>query len=67
MHSGSQDDGDSETTVRCVFDMRRFTRGEADGGDATGWRFEAGWFRRASGLEWTWFSRTVQEDGTSWK
>ncbi len=41
--------------------MHRFTRNDFEKGSTTGWRFEAGWFRRASGLEWAWFSREVDE------
>ena len=43
------------------FEMRRFTRHEHERGDTTGWRFEAGWFIRMSGLTWAWFSREIEE------
>ena len=48
--------------MRRVFDMQRFTREEHERGQTAGWRFEAGWFVRMSGLTWAWFSREV-EDG----
>lgn len=47
-----------------VVEYQRFTLDEAKRGCATGWCFNAGWFRRASGLEWAWFSREVG-DGTT--
>ncbi len=40
-----------------VLDVRRFTRQDHERGDTTGWRFEAGWFVRMSGLQWAWFSK----------
>ena len=43
-----------------TLDLRRFTRQQHERGDTTGWRFEAGWFERDSGLQWAWFSREVQ-------
>ncbi len=42
-------------------DVMRVTRRDYDRGQASGWQFEAGWFRRASGIEWAWFSREVDE------
>ena len=45
------------------FEVVRFTRQEHEHGDTAGWRFDAGWFRRMSGLEWAWFSREI----TLWK
>ncbi len=51
-------------TGRRVFDIRRFTREEHERGDAAGWRLEAGWFRRMSGLEWAWFRREVEDGKT---
>ena len=39
------------------YEVRRFTREEHDRGDTAGWRLQAGWFERASGLRWAWFSR----------
>ena len=44
--------------------FHRFTRLEHDHGDTTGWRFEAGWFQRVSGLEWAWFRREVEDEET---
>ncbi len=44
-----------------IFDAKRVDRLAAAQAIADGWRFEAGWFRRASGLEWAWFSRDVDE------
>ncbi len=49
-----QDDGDWEPNV---VEFQRFTREEHDRGDTAGWRFEIGWYERASGLQWAWFSR----------
>lgn len=57
--------GDREAIVRELFDVRRFTREEHERGNSTGWRFEAGWFERASGLTWAWFSREVQRGETT--
>ena len=44
--------GDGEAMI-----MRRFTRSEHDQGGTAGWHLDAGWFRRASGLEWGWFRK----------
>ena len=55
-HNSSRPD-----TCGSPFETRRFTRYEHDQGDTTGWRFEAGWFRYVSGLEWAWFSREIRE------
>ncbi len=44
-----------------VFEIQRFTRHEHTRGDTAGWRFEAGWFVRMSGLEWAWFSKEIRE------
>ncbi len=44
-----------------TFEAKRVDRVAAVQAIADGWRFEAGWFRRASGLEWAWFSREVDE------
>lgn len=46
-----------------VVEMVRFTRLDHEKGHTAGWHFEVGWFERASGLEWAWFSREVQADG----
>jgi hypothetical protein len=35
----------------------RFTREQHERGETAGWRFEIGWYERASGLRWAWFSR----------
>jgi hypothetical protein len=45
-------------------EVHRFARDEHDGGDATGWRLDVGWFRRVSGLQWAWFSREVNDAAT---
>lgn len=45
-------------------EMRRVTLAEVERGDAVGWQFEVGWFERASGLKWAWWSRTVDEENT---
>ena len=47
------------TGLRTTFFVHRFTREEHERGDTTGWRFEVGWCRRMSGLEWAWFSREI--------
>jgi len=49
-----QDDGDCEPNV---VEFVRFTREEHEAGLTQGWAFEVGWYVRASGLEWAWFSR----------
>ncbi len=46
---------------RSTREFLRITREECSNGLPYGWRFEAGWFRRASGLEWAWFGRDVDE------
>lgn len=38
-------------------EFHRFTRADVAAGRTAGWRLEVGWFLRASGLEWAWFSR----------
>ena len=43
-------------------DVRAFTRQEHERQLTRGWRFEAGWFRRMSGLEWAWFNRAIKEE-----
>jgi hypothetical protein len=48
-----QDDGDRQAIVEYM----RFTREEHEAGRTHGWRFEIGWYVRASGLQWAWFSR----------
>ncbi len=47
-----------------MFEVHRFTREEHDRGDTTDWHFDAGWFRRVSGLEWAWFRREVEDEET---
>ncbi len=44
-----------------IVEYFRVGREHACDATAKGWRFEAGWFRRASGLEWAWFSREIEE------
>ncbi len=41
----------------------RFTLEDERTGRTHGWRFAAGWFRRASGLAWAWFVREVSDHG----
>lgn len=56
-------DGDGEAMMPpASFELHRFTRQEVREGLAEGWRLHAGWFRRASGLEWAWFTRDVATD-----
>jgi hypothetical protein len=52
---------DGRTDARLVGDYMRYTRLQHARGDSAGWRFECGWFQRASGLEWAWFSRPIEE------
>ena len=47
-----------------MFEVHRFTREEHDQGATAGWRFEVGWFRYVSGLEWGWFSREAADEET---
>lgn len=47
-------DGDHEAMV---IEFMRFTQEQHARGETAGWRFEVGWFERASGLHWAWFSR----------
>ena len=47
---------------RTEFLVRRFIREEHTRGDTIGWRFEAGWFRYMSGLEWAWFGRDIDDN-----
>ena len=70
MHEGStavKHQADGEAKVKAgdgeasVVEVMRFTREEVQRGDATGWRFSAGWFRKVSGLEWAWFDRDIDE------
>ena len=55
-----QADGDREPNV---FEVQRFTRQQNECGETAGWRRWSGWFQRASGLEWAWFRREVNDDG----
>ncbi len=47
--------------------VKRFTREQYHRKDTNGWRFEAGWFVRMSGLAWAWFSRETEETEKKWK
>ncbi len=50
--------GDGEA----IAEYQRFNREEVERGEAAGWRFEVGWFQRAGGLQWAWFSRGVGDE-----
>ena len=49
------------TNTAQPFDVKAFTREAHERQVTRGWQFEAGWFRRVSGLEWAWFSRRIAE------
>jgi hypothetical protein len=57
-----QDDGDCAAIVG---EFMCFTRQEHERGDTAGWRFEGPWHVRASGLEWAWFRREVDDGETT--